>query len=127
MAEDVASRADGVLNQFEAEFARSTGNAYCKRLLQAIDGVHHALKLRPIDQIEGAFFARKHFERDTARGGNHSCGFFGRQIASRNRVEREVDEDTQAANAPAFFVDLLLSGCRSTLLNRFHDWARGGW
>jgi Putative prokaryotic signal transducing protein len=84
--------------------------------------VHHALKLRPVDQIKCTFFAGKHLERDAPRSGDHASGLFRRQIASGNGVERQVYENAQTANAPAFFVDLLLSGRAATLLNGFHDW-----
>lgn len=92
-------------------------------LLQAVDCVHHALKLRLVDQIKGALFAGKHFERNAARSGNHSRGFLGGQIPSSNCVEREVHQNAQPANTPAFFVNLRLGRCRSTLLRAFHDWA----
>src|ERR1700690_983414 len=41
-------------------------------LLQPIHGVHHALKLRAIEQIESAFFAGKHFQRQSPGRGYHS-------------------------------------------------------
>src|SRR5277367_2535617 len=34
------------------------------RLLQSVNGVHHSLKLGSVDQIESAFLAGKHFQRD---------------------------------------------------------------
>lgn len=36
-----------------------------------------------------------------------------------------MHKNAQASNPSAFFVDLFLSGCRSTLVRGFHGWARG--
>jgi len=96
-----------------------------RELLQAIDSVHDALKLRPVNQVEGALLARKHLEGDAPRRSNHASRFLRGEIASRNRVEGQMNQNPQSANASAFFVDLFLGGCSGTLLHDIHDWARG--
>jgi len=90
-------------------------------LLQVIHRVHHALKLGFVNQIEGPLFTGKHRERGFPRRGDHSCGFFRRQIAARNRIERQPDKNSQTADASAFFVDLFLSGRGTGVLRDFHD------
>lgn len=77
-------------------------------LLQPIDGVHYSLKFGPIQQIERALFARKHFECDAARGRHHSSSLFRREIALGDRFDRQLDKYSQPANPAAFVVDLLL-------------------
>ena len=79
-------------------------------LLQAVDRVHQPLKLRPVDQIERALFAGKHFERRAPRRRDHSGGFLGGQIAVGNRFHRQPNQYAQTPNAAAFFVDLFLGG-----------------
>src|ERR1039458_4771536 len=65
------------------------------RLLQSIDGVHHALESRLVDQIERALLAWKHFQCQTAGCGNHSGGLFGGEVAFRDRFKRELNKDAQ--------------------------------
>jgi hypothetical protein len=100
--------------------------------------MHHALKLRPVNQVECVLFARKHFEGHAARGRHHSRGFFQRKAAFRNGFEREVNQNPQTPNAPAFFVDFYLGGrkfhafkhgfhvlvCGSSL--NYYGWGMGG-
>ena len=61
------------------------------RLLQPVNGVHHALKLRPVDQIERAFLARKHFQCHAPGRGYHSRRFFRGEPAFRDRFHGELD------------------------------------
>lgn len=83
-----------------------------QRLLQVVHRVHHALKLGLVNQIERPLFTGKHRERGFPRRGDHSCGFFRRQIAARNRIQRQPDKNPQTADASALFVDLFLGGRR---------------
>ena len=77
-------------------------------LLQPIHGVHHALKLRPIQQIERALFPRKHLKRHASRSRHHPGRFLRRKIACRNRFDRQLNEDSQPADTPGLVVDLVL-------------------
>jgi len=92
-------------------------------LLKPVYRVHHALELRPINQIECALFARKHFQRCSPRGRNHSRSFFRGQIARRDCVERQMNENAQAPNASTFLVDLFLGGREQcSILRGFRIW-----
>jgi hypothetical protein len=89
-----------------------------RNLLQAVHGVHHSLKFRAVNQIEGALFSRKHFERHPSRSRNHPSSFFRSEVAARNGFDGQMYEDAQPANAPAFFVNFFL--CRAKRSAVFH-------
>ena len=90
--------------------------------MKPVNGVHDALKLRAVQQIEGVFFPREHFQGDSAGGSNHPGGFFGGQISASNRFDREIYENSKAADATTFVVDFLLR--RSAFAVFLH---RGPW
>jgi len=87
-------------------------------LLQAVDSVHQTLELRAVNQVEGVFLAGEHRESRAARGGDHGRGFFGRQIAGGNRIQCQVNQDSQAADAAAFLVDFRLRRFTSGIVSR---------
>jgi len=70
--------------------------------------VHEALELRAVNQVEGVLFSGKHFESDAARGGDHAGSLFGGQIARGDRVESQMHQDSQAADAAAFLINFRL-------------------
>jgi hypothetical protein len=79
-------------------------------LLQAINRMHHPLKLRPVNQIKRALFPGKHIQRYLARLRNHLRRILGRQISPCDRFQRNMHQDAQPAYAAALFVNLLLRG-----------------
>ena len=81
--------------------------------MQAVHGVHHALEFRTIQQIERPLFSRKHLQRDSLRRRHHPGRFFRRQVTGSDRFNRQLDENSQAANPAAFVVNLLLRGSRA--------------
>jgi len=124
VSQDLKVLLPGLKSEASRRLASSGGDQ--EKLLQFVDGVHDALELGLVNQVEGALFSREHFKGNAAGSGDHACGFLGGQVAGSDRVESETDEDTQTANAPALFVNLLLSGWGTTLLNGFHAglWVR---
>ncbi len=89
--------------------------------------MHDPLKLRAVDQIEGALLAWEHFESYFPGRGDHSGGLFGSKVSPGNRVKREAYQDPQAPDAPAFFVNFRLRGRRFCgAIRYFHIWPVGG-
>jgi hypothetical protein len=92
-------------------------------LLQPVNGMHQSLKLGTVNQIESAFFAREHFERDAPRGRNHTGSLFWREITRGDRIKRKTYQDAQAPDATALLIDFSLRRLKRRItLSGFHVW-----
>lgn len=80
--------------------------------------------MRAVNKVVRIFLAGKHFESNTAGGGDHSRGFFRSEVARGDGVERQMHQDSQAADASAFLVDFRLRRFACWLIpgygRRFH-------
>lgn len=93
-----------------AEWEAAAGSTRVRFLLQPVHGVHDALKFGAVDEVERVLFAGEHFERHAASGRDHPGCFLSGKIATSNRFNREMNQNSKAADASAFVVYFFLRG-----------------